>query len=61
MVIYHVAMLLLGIAELILLLKIRRLSMHEIKQAVKYMGPELLLRNAPPPPVSNFVHFFFEM
>ena len=22
------------------------------------MGPELLWRNAPPPPVSNFVHFF---
>ena len=32
--------------------------MHEIKQAVNYMGPELLLRNAPPPPASNFVHFF---
>ena len=33
--------------------------MHEIKQAVNYMGPELLLRNAPPPPASNFVHFYF--
>ena len=32
--------------------------MHEIKQAVNYMGPELLLRNAPPPPESNFVHFY---
>ena len=33
--------------------------MHEIKQAVNYMGPELLLRNTPPPPASNFVHFLF--
>ena len=32
--------------------------MHEIKQAVNYMSPELLLRNAPPPPASNFVHFY---
>ena len=34
--------------------------MHEIKQAVNYMGPELLWRNAPPPPASNFVHFYYK-
>ena len=44
--------------QLILLLKWRRLSKHEIKQAVNYMGPELFLKNAPPPPASNFVHFY---
>ena len=33
--------------------------MHEIKQAVNYMGPELFWRNAPPPPALNFVHFLF--
>ena len=31
---------------------------HKIKQAVNCMGPELFLNNAPPPPASNFVHFF---
>ena len=33
--------------------------MHEIKQAVNYMGPELLVRNAPPPPASVSVHFSY--
>ena len=47
--------------QLILLLKWRRLSMHEIKQAVNYMGPELLWRNAPPPPASVSVHFFTDI
>ena len=33
---------------------------HKNKQAVIYLGPELLLNNAPPPPASNFMHFLFQ-
>ena len=35
--------------------------MHEIKQAVNCRGPELLLRNAPPPPASASVHFLHKI